>query len=307
MPTDVREFPIRDVLDPLFAEFSALARERKLRFDLVESSALVVSDPKLLRRVLQNFLSNALRYTEQGRVVLGCRRMDGHLSLQVWDTGPGIPANQTESIFREFHRLQESRRSRERGLGLGLAIVERIARMLDHPITVRSRPGRGTLFALTVPMAVGAGSSLPLRRTGRLGKARNLAGLDVLCIDNEPDILIGMRSLISPWGCRVQTACDEREAVALLRDGCHPAVLLVDYHLDDQHNGVDLMNRLRARFGEAIAGILITADQTETVRNEARANGYRVLQKPLKPAALRALLSRVASLRDRDQATPPAD
>ncbi len=300
MPTNVREFPIREVLDPLFAEFSVLARERQLRFDLVSSQARVVSDPKLLRRVLQNFLSNAMRYTDRGRVLLGCRRLDGHLSLQVWDTGPGIPSDQIESIFREFHRLQESRRSRERGLGLGLAIVERIARILDHPVTVRSRPGHGTLFALSVPLADGSAEpDRPVRRHDARRNARALAGLKVLCVDNEPDILTGMRALILPWGCQVRTACDETEALARSADGWRPDILLVDYHLDDEHNGVDLMNRLRARFGSDLAGILITADQTETVRNEARASGYRVLQKPLKPAALRALLSRLASLRER--------
>ncbi|MFW6339489.1 MAG: NahK/ErcS family hybrid sensor histidine kinase/response regulator, partial [Wenzhouxiangella sp.] len=304
MATDVREFAIADLLEPLHAEFGALARERGLRFDLVPCRARVVSDPKLLRRVIQNFVSNALRYTEQGRVLLGCRRRDGHLSVQVWDTGPGIPADQTESIFREFHRLEASRRSRERGLGLGLAIVDRIARMLDHRVSVRSLPGRGTMFALSVPLASGpAEASTP--RPGRVRRpGRDLAGLRVLCVDNEADILTGMRALIEPWGCDVRTAGDEAEAVAVMEQDWRPVVILADYHLDQARNGIDLLNRLRARFAEPISGILITADQSEPVRNEARANGYRVLHKPLKPAALRALLSRMASIGKRDQ--PPA-
>ncbi|HMA99243.1 MAG TPA: hybrid sensor histidine kinase/response regulator, partial [Wenzhouxiangella sp.] len=304
MATDVREFPISDLLKPLHAEFSALARDRGLGFDLVPSRAIVVSDPKLLRRVLQNFISNALRYTEVGRVALGCRRLAGHLSLQVWDTGPGIPADQTDSIFREFHRLEASHRSEDRGLGLGLAIVERIARILDHPIEVRSVAGRGTMFALSVPLATNqltppVKQSLRPRRPGR-----DLAGMKVLCVDNETDILIGMQALIEPWGCDVRTASDEEGAVAELNAGWMPAVVVADYHLDDARNGIDLMNRLQARFSAEISGILITADQTEPVRNEARANGYRFLQKPLKPAALRALLSHLASFAKRDQ---PAD
>jgi PAS domain S-box-containing protein len=302
MTTDVREFAIADLLDPLYAEFSALARERGLRFDLVACRARVVSDPKLLRRVLQNFISNALRYTDQGRVLLGCRRRDGNLSLQVWDTGPGIPADQTESIFREFHRLEASRRSRERGLGLGLAIVDRIARMLDHPIVLRSEPGRGTMFALTVPLTSGPVEASAARPGRPRRQGRDLAGMRVLCVDNEPEILAGMRALMTPWGCDVRTARDEDEALAVMAEEWMPVVILADYHLDESRNGIDLMNRLRARFKESINGILITADQTEPVRNEARAHGYRVLQKPLKPAALRALLSRVASLRERDQA-----
>lgn len=302
MTTDVREFAVADLLDPLYAEFSALARERGLRFDLVACRARVVSDPKLLRRVLQNFISNALRYTDEGRVLLGCRRLDGHLSLQVWDTGPGIPADQTESIFREFHRLEASRRSRERGLGLGLAIVDRIARMLDHPIALRSRPGKGTMFALSVPLATGPAEEAVARPSRTRRPGRDLAGMRVLCVDNEPDILTGMRSLIEPWGCDVRAGRDEHEALAAMEDGWLPAVILADYHLDEARNGIDLMNRLRARFADPIGGILITADQTEPVRNEARASGYRVLHKPLKPAALRALLSRLVSVRERDQA-----
>ncbi|TVS09621.1 MAG: PAS domain S-box protein [Wenzhouxiangella sp.] len=300
MPSDVREFGIGELLETLHGEFGPVAQERGLRFDRVGSRARVVSDPKLLRRVLQNFLSNALRYTRQGRVLIGCRRRDGHLMIQVLDTGPGIPADQTESIFREFHRLHESRRSEERGLGLGLAIVERIARILDHPITLRSQPGRGTLFAITVPLASGVSAPLPAAPVGRR-RGRDLVGTRVLCVDNEPDILAGMVSLIGPWGCEVRTACDEQEALQVLADTGLPDVILADYHLDEAHNGIDLMNRLRARFGIRVPGILITADQTDVVRNEARANGYRVLHKPLKPAALRALLSRVASLRERHE------
>ena len=298
MPSDVREFGIGELLETLHAEFGPVAEERGLRFDRVDSRARVVSDPKLLRRVLQNFLSNALRYTQQGRVLIGCRRRDGHLLIQVLDTGPGIPADQTESIFREFHRLHESRRSQERGLGLGLAIVERIARILDHPITLRSTPGRGTLFAITVPLASGVSAPAPAAAAGRR-RGRDLVGTRVLCIDNEPDILAGMASLIRPWGCEVRTACDEQEALELIDQAGLPDVILADYHLDEARNGIDLMNRLRARFSSRVPGILITADQTDVVRNEARANGYRVLHKPLKPAALRALLSRVASLRER--------
>lgn len=300
MPTDVREFAIRGLFDTLYAEFSPVAEERGLQFDRVSCSARVVSDPKLLRRVLQNLLANALRYTLSGRVLMGCRRREGQLLIQVFDTGPGIPADQTGLIFREFHRLHESRRSRERGLGLGLAIVDRIARMLDHPISLKSIPGRGTMFAIAVPLASSQTTPLVLKRAHQ-PRTRDLAGLRVLCIDNEPDILAGMRSLIEPWGCRVSSAAQEAEAVhAVLRDGL-PDVLLADYHLDDARNGIDLMNSLRARFGSEFPGVLITADQTDVVRNEARANGYRVLHKPLKPAALRALLNRVASRRSRSQ------
>jgi PAS domain S-box-containing protein len=294
MPTAIREFSIAEILDPLYAEFSAIARERGLTFAKVDSKARVVSDPKLLRRVLQNFLSNALRYTESGRVLLGCRRRAGFLSIQVIDTGPGIPADQTEAIFREFHRLQGSRGRGQRGLGLGLAIVERIARMLDHPVSVRSEPGHGTCFAIDVPLGQAGGVAHAAPR-GPRRSARDLAGLVVLCIDNEPEILAGMVSLIGPWGCDVHAACDEDEVAEIVEhlDGA-PDLILADYHLDDEKNGIDLVSRIRARYDSTIPAILITADQTETVRNEARAQGCRVLHKPIRPAALRALLGRLA-------------
>ncbi|MCC5864213.1 MAG: PAS-domain containing protein [Wenzhouxiangella sp.] len=297
MPVNLREFPISDLLEPLHDEFSVIARERGLRFDRVSSSARVYSDPKLLRRVLQNFLSNALRYTDSGRVVLGCRRVEGHLSVQVLDTGLGIPADQTEAIFREFHRLREGRQGGERGLGLGLAIVDRIARMLDHPVSLQSEPGQGTRFAIQVPMAQST-EAASAGRTSRPRSAQDLSGLVVVVIDNEPDILAGMASLVAPWGCEVHTARDELEVRQVIDSlKAMPDVLLADYHLDDQQNGIDLMNRIRARYNRPIPGILITADQTETVRNDAAAQAYRVLHKPLKPAALRALLGRLAGRR----------
>lgn len=296
MPVELRSFPVSELLDPLYAEFSALAAERGLRFDRIDCSATVRSDPKLLRRILQNFLSNALRYTPSGRVLLGCRRRAGELVIQVLDTGPGIPADQTEAIFREFHRLQGAQRGQGRGLGLGLAIVERVARMLDHPVQVRSRPGHGTVFEITVPLAR-AGETTSLTRPARRRNPQDLTGLVVLCIDNEEDILAGMGALIRPWGCEVLTATSGADARQLLaRRVAPPDVVLVDYHLDDGQDGLSVMAALREQWAmPTLPGILITADQSETVRERARTIGLRVLTKPLKPAALRALLGRLAT------------
>ncbi len=289
-PVEVSDFAIAELLKPLHDEFSAMAEERGLRFDFVDSSARVRSDPKLLRRVLQNFVSNALRYSEQGRVLLGCRRRTDALEVQVLDTGPGIPAEQREAVFREFHRLERSRGSRQRGLGLGLAIVERIARMLDHEVGLDSRVGRGTVFSIRVPLSAATEAS-PVPAGPRATRARSLDGLRVLCIDNEPEILDGMASLMTPWGCEVITAGDGASAETADPE---PDVIVADYHLDDAENGIDVMDRLRQRFDTTIPGILITADQSEAVRDQARSRAYHLLHKPLKPAALRALLSRLA-------------
>ncbi|MCH8479456.1 MAG: response regulator, partial [Wenzhouxiangella sp.] len=217
--------------------------------------------------------------------------------VQLLDTGHGIPADKTEAIFREVNRLREGRQGGERGLGLGLAIVDRIARMLDHPVSLQSEPGQGTRFAIPVPMAQST-EAASAGRTSRPRSAQDLSSMLFVVIDNDKDILAGMASLVAPWGCEVHTARDELEVRQVIDSlKAMPDVLLADYHLDDQQNGIDLMNRIRARYNRPIPGILITADQTETVRNDAAAQAYRVLHKPLKPAALRALLGRLAGRR----------
>ena len=296
MEPNIREFAIHELLEPLHAEFSVMARDKGLEFHLVSSRARVISDPKLLRRVLQNFLSNALRYTTSGRVTLGCRRLNGNLQVQVWDTGPGIPEHQLREIFQEFHRLNGSRQSQEKGLGLGLAIAERIARMLEHPIEVRSWPGKGTVFSLQIPIGLGQ-ASVVSRRPGAVYPGQALTGLRVLCIDNEPDILAGMEALMIPWGCKLASACDGDEALEKVEHGKKPPdLILADYHLDDAANGIDVMDMIRSCCGRSIPGIVITADQTEAVRQDARRHGYRFLQKPLRPASLRALIRRLATV-----------
>ena len=300
LPLTLTAFPLDDVLAPLAAEFAALAAERGLKFDCLPTRLWVRSDAKLLRRVLQNLLSNALRYTRSGRVLIGVRRRSEAQQLaeiQVLDTGPGIPHDQTEAIFAEFHRLQDSDTGAGRGLGLGLAIVERICKRLDHPIRLQSQVGRGTLMSVGVPRASAQASASTDPATKRVRTSGDLSGLRVLCVDNEPDILFGMQTLLTPWGCRVTCAGSETEvqsALARLDDA--PDVMLVDYHLGDSTNGLDLMNQLRAKHGQKLVGILITADQRPEVHQNAKAQHYRVLAKPLKPAALRALLSRIARL-----------
>lgn len=299
LPVEHRDFPLSDVLTPLTAEFSALAAERGLRLECVPTALWVRSDPKLLRRLLQNLLSNALRYTKQGRVVLGVRRRSDaqqQVEIQVLDTGPGIPADQSEAIFKEFHRLHEGGQDSEgaRGLGLGLAIVDRISKRLDHPIRLRSELGRGTLVSVSVPRT--AARALPQQSTAANAPrtSGNLNGAVVWCVDNEPDILFGMQALLTPWGCEVHCAGSGREAHALVAQGVRaPNVVLVDHHLGEAHSGLALMQQLREVFGQGLPGVLITADQDPALRARAQAMHCRVLAKPLRPAALRALLTRL--------------
>jgi CheY-like chemotaxis protein len=241
-----------------------------------------------LRRLLQNLVSNAIKYTPQGRVLVGCRRHEGRLRIDVYDTGLGIPASKKQVIFQEFHRLDQGAKA-ARGLGLGLSIVERIARVLDYKITVSSALDRGSRFSVEVPLS----AVIPPRRQQAVTRDADrvqLSGIAVLCIDNEPAILDGMQTLLEGWGCRVLKAPHLEAATVVAEAQMAPDGLLVDYHLDDG-NGIGAIAELRRRFGADLPAILITADRSPHVRADARAHGIQLLHKPLKPAALRALLT----------------
>jgi CheY-like chemotaxis protein len=289
MKPENSSFRIDEVMRQLEVEFAPLAREKGLDLTFVPSGATVRSDRRLLRRLLQNLISNGIKYTPKGRVLVGCRRQNGSLRIEVFDTGLGIPATQTRAIFREFHRLQDGAKV-ARGLGLGLSIVERISRVLGHPVQLKSEPGRGSVFSVEVPVAAAVSASLPQRGPMRSDPAQ-LSGMAVLCIDNDPQILDGMEALLGGWGCQVLKAADLPSAIAVI-EGSKPILsgLLVDYHLDDG-NGIDAIVELRHRFGADLPAILITADRTPRVRDEARARDVPIVNKPVKPAALRALLA----------------
>jgi CheY-like chemotaxis protein len=248
----------------------------------------VRSDRRLLRRLLQNLISNAIKYTPAGRVLVGCRRRRGKLRLEVIDTGIGIPRAKQKLVFQEFQRLDQGARE-ARGLGLGLSIVERIARVLEHPVGLRSSTGRGSSFSVDLPIAIALPDTAvePVRpAAGRVP----LEGLVILAIDNEAAILDGMELLLTGWGCRVIKASDATSALKEVRAArLRPDFLLVDYHLDGGH-GIDAVMSLRWKLGK-LPAVLITADRTRKVRDAAVAADMSVLQKPLKPAALRALLA----------------
>ncbi|WP_029005432.1 PAS domain-containing hybrid sensor histidine kinase/response regulator [Azorhizobium doebereinerae] len=285
---EVSPFRLDEVLKQLELEFAPLAQEKKLDLTFVPCSLTVRSDRRLLRRLLQNLISNAVKYTPRGRVLVGCRRRRGKVVVEIIDTGVGIPRSKHKVVFQEFQRLDQGARE-ARGLGLGLSIVERIARVLEHPVTLRSASGRGSAFSVELPVAV----PLPLEQVSLAPPPRAVAplvGLTVLAIDNEPAILDGMEMLLSGWGCRVIKAADVPSALeAVLAAKVQPDFVLVDYHLD-VGNGIEAVMALRWKLGKLPAA-LITADRTRKVREAARAAEMAVLHKPLKPAALRALLA----------------
>ncbi len=297
------DFPVKELFDALHAQFAPGFAEEGIALRFAKSSLWVRSDAGLLRRILQNFLSNARRYTDSGRVVVGCRRVGDLVAIQVHDTGIGIAEDDQQVIFEEFRRLAGSDKSASRGLGLGLAIVDRIARLLDHDIRMRSTLGHGSCFEVLVPAAERSEVRVSAATDQRRKAASPLASQVVLCIDNEPAILEGMHGLLSKWGARPVTAASAEaalEAVAECRreHGQGPDILIVDYHLDDGAIGTDAIEAVREATGRDLPAIVVTADHSDEVASAIRERGFALLHKPLKPAALRALMTSVVSRRD---------
>jgi Na+/proline symporter/CheY-like chemotaxis protein len=287
-------FRIDAMLRQIELEFAPLAAAKGLQLTFMPCTLVVRSDRRLLRRLIQNLVSNAIKYTPDGRVLVGCRRRGNDLRIDVYDTGLGIPQSKWRDIFVEFHRLDQGARI-ARGLGLGLSIVERVARVLDSKIELESEAGRGSHFAVTVPRSNEAPIELPTREKARID-ASQLAGITALCVDNEPSVLDGMETLLRGWGCQVLKASDLAFALtAISGSSSMPNGLLVDYHLDEG-NGLEAIATLRRRYGD-LPAILITADRSPAVREQARQEGIQVLHKPIKPAALRSLLAQWRVLR----------
>ncbi|MFZ0811818.1 MAG: PAS domain-containing hybrid sensor histidine kinase/response regulator [Bradyrhizobium sp.] len=288
MTTSVTNFKVGDLMRSLEIEFAPIARAKGLNLTFVPSSLPVRSDRLLLRRLLQNLISNAIKYTPRGRVLVGCRRRGQSLQIGIYDTGVGIPVLKRGEIFKEFHRLEQGARI-ARGLGLGLSIVERLARVLGHGIALESITSGGSMFAVTVPTAKAVNytaavtSATPLSRTP-------MSGALITCIENDASILDGMKTLLEGWDAEVIAVNDPESAIeAIEAKGKQVTGLLVDYHLD-RGNGIAAIRDIRKKFGEAIPAILITADRSPHVRAAARDENIAVLNKPVKPASLRALL-----------------
>jgi CheY-like chemotaxis protein/anti-sigma regulatory factor (Ser/Thr protein kinase) len=261
----------------------------------MRTSLNVRTDPNLLRRLVQNLVSNAIKYTISGKVLVGARRRGRDVVIEVMDSGIGIPSSKFKTVFKEFARLDEGARTAA-GLGLGLSIVDRISRVLSHPVELASTPGRGTIFRVRVPRDLARPRSLGVN-AGAQPLPQPLSGLKVLCIDNEPKILEGMALLLSGWGCTV-TSAGSLDAIDHLLDnpGANPDVVIADYHLDDG-TGIEAILKLRTRIGGAVPGLLLTADRSQDVRAEAEKYGLALQHKPVKPAALRAYVTQAAAIR----------
>lgn len=284
---EVGDFALTEFFDVLRIQFAVVAGQRGLRLRVVPTTLAVHSDPQLLSRIVQNFVSNALRYTGKGGVVLGARRVGHQVRVEVWDSGPGIAVEQHARIFEEFQRLEQPSPWGEQGLGLGLSICNRLAGILGCRLDLKSRVGRGSCFAVTVPRA----EAVPARRerVDRSGANKQLP-LTVLCLDDDTAILDGMTALLARWGVNCRVAPDVRRARAELELGSVD-LILADYHMAGDTDGLEAMQQLRAHLGRLPPVVMITADASSALKQRAQELGYPVLLKPVRPGALRAVLT----------------
>jgi signal transduction histidine kinase len=293
----IEPFSLDELFQRLQAEFQPIALENQNELKIRPTRATVNTDPAMLERILRNLISNALRHTQDGRILVAARPRGEQLAIQVIDTGPGIPDNQLEEIFIEFHQLNNPARDRRQGLGLGLAIVKRLGKLLHHDIKVLSRLGHGSCFAITLPTAP-AVSELPNEQNPPLAVSplQVLTGRHLLVIDDEIAVLESMQGLLSRWGCHVTTACTLAEMLGKLTvHPPKPELLIVDYRLADHVSGIDVARALRAYFGEALAVLIVTGDTGPERLREADASGFPLLHKPVQPAKLRSTLQYLLS------------
>lgn len=285
-------FRLDGLLRQVATDFQPLAAEKKLDLTIVPSSLVVHTDRNLFRRLVQNLVSNAIKYTRHGRILVGVRRRDGLAEIQVIDTGIGIASDKLNTVFREFTRLDDGAREAH-GLGLGLSIVDRIARVLKLELQIFSDKGRGTRFSVILPVS-DSEPEQPAAKTQPLPATVAMRGLTVFCIDNDARILDGMRSLLENWGCTVHTFPGSQAALAAAKK-LAPDIILADYHLDGE-TGLDAIGVLRAIVGAGTPAVLLTADRSNEVRAAADAMEVPVINKPIKPAVLRSMMTRMRRL-----------
>ena len=293
MKTEMTSFPINDILNPLRTELEPLAQSRGLDLKILSSNVIVSSDRQLMSRLVRNLASNAIKYTPSGRVLIGCRRSGGDVRIEVLDTGPGIPADKQEVIFQEFTRLEKSS-GNVHGLGLGLSIVRRIAKVLGHELSLQSNAGKGSRFSVKLPISAEKPASITRLRTKQPVTAA-LGNLSVFVIDNDRAIVEGMTKLLSGWGCQVLAATGPEDARVMLKDADGAIdIILADYHLDES-NGLELIGLLRSDARKTIPAVLITADRSRAVVDQTERENIGYLRKPVKPAGLRAAIAHVLS------------
>jgi len=281
----VQAFALQHVFQKLERELAPLAEEKGLAFRMRDTSLVLQSDPALVEMILRNLLLNAIRYTERGAVLLACRRRGLRAVVEVWDTGIGIPAPQHQAIFREFHQLGNPERDRRKGLGLGLAIVEGLARAMSVDVSLRSQPDRGSVFRLTLPISLQPWAA----QAPGVQDEPDLSGLKVLLIDDDETVCAAISDLLATWGCWCETATSDEAALAVLAR-FDPDVLLADYRLRSHRTGLQAVQAVRARLGRAVPAAIITGDTAAERLREAHASGLELLHKPVPADRLQRVL-----------------
>ncbi len=292
--TQIEDFPIQPLLERVCRDYIAEAETKGLRLVWSRCSAIVRTDPFLLERILRNLVSNAVRYTDRGRIVVGCRR-GNRLRIEVWDTGRGIPLDQQREVFREFFQLSNPERDRAKGLGLGLAIVDRLAKLLDCPVSLRSTPGKGSVFKISVALAQRQRLGAPSPQGAPMfAMPRGL----ILVIDDDPVIQSAMQSLLSSWGHDVIVAGSGAEMLDRVATRSHrPNLIICDYRLRDGENGIGVIKRLQSHYSERVPAVLITGDTASDRLQEAQESGLVLLHKPVAEIKLRATVGNLMRAR----------
>lgn len=278
-------FAVQPLLSALEQEFGAQADSAGLVYRTRETSAAAYADRSLVGLVMHNFISNALRYTSQGGVLIACRTRGKRLALEVWDTGPGIPRSEWDNIFKEFHQLGNPERDRRKGLGLGLAIVQRLAREMHTSVQVLSQPGRGSVFRLWLDRWQGALED----EAAPTPDARTLVGLRVLAIDDDEAVRMGMQSLLQSWGCECITAESSADALECLED-LTPDLIITDFRLRHEETGKQVLEALRAYLGAPVPAIIMTGDTSPQRLRDAQSTSALLLHKPVSTSQLHSAM-----------------
>ncbi|MDB5807576.1 MAG: hybrid sensor histidine kinase/response regulator [Betaproteobacteria bacterium] len=301
--TEVRGFALKPLLERIRMEFAPQAEARGLAFTVRTSEEIVHSDPDAVERILRNLVANAVRYTERGGILVGCRRRGAGLRIAVYDTGPGIAAEEQGNIFEEFYQVGNPERDRSKGIGLGLAIVERLARLLAAPVAMDSRPGRGSMFGLDLPLA--GAVQPPPRAALAPGQAQlDMRGLFIVVVDDEDAILAATREVLEQWRCKVVTAASGAAALEQLAASPRaPDALICDFRLRNHETGIDVIDALRTEFNADIPALLVSGDSAPARMREAEANGLRVLHKPFNENSLRLALTQILAKGEPQAAT----
>ncbi|MEE9589055.1 MAG: hybrid sensor histidine kinase/response regulator [Hyphomicrobiaceae bacterium] len=295
MTPSLQPFSLEELFSSLAVDIGPMARSKGIDLTWRRNAFAVMSDPLMLRRILQNLLANAVQYTEQGAIMLAARRRGPDVRIEVWDTGPGIPETERQLIFEEFQRGPAANRPNIGGFGLGLSIVKRMADALGHPINFCSRVGHGTLFTVSAPFAATIDTRTMPNPGAGCGPPYGLAGAKVLIIDNDTTVLDAMQTLLERWSCEARAVPDLAALNSAVGEGFRPEIVLADYHLNRGQCGLDAVERLRAKVDPGLPVIVVTADHSPAIAEKARAAGCDILLKPVKPAELRALMVHILS------------